>query len=552
MKYFNKFNSIKEYYQDSDVTEPVADTESTEPVEGATTEEPATDTTIEKTKFSEKFSDSFGYNKTKINEDAYATNLESVKADLDAFITENKQEDDSNPIIKDVKITAQGSASWVNTKFGDSDEYKYENNVPLATKRGEVLSERVKTDISLHLESKGYTIDSIKFDNENLRGIVQNKASKEILNNFIKDNYENDKIGLSREIADKAGSKKSEVKFFKDDNDEIKTRPEYADDDKHYENLTLEDQNAEKIYELLANSPAYVTYTSKLKKGDNEIRVEYRKVQTASVAVEINANVPEPEIEPDKVEPQIEQEPEAEQQEQPEAAKLNISLKSIPFAKDSSSLQSKTEYAALLEIVKDYKKNNVIAVSLVGHAEADDELVDAKGKPVLKFNANSDATLTNKSNGAKVIYTERMLADLRFILAWERIKVVVAQLNTDAPEFVKWAIENNKLYPYSLGSEKADTLSNPRIVQVMVQTKDEVLDSEQSLSLFSNGIKGNSANTQSVQLAKTLKYNLKKFYNTYLAGDKLYTAKFNPTYIAMAKPKSKQEALKYYNFRGNF
>lgn len=572
MEYFNRYTDFLLEYQ-----EPETATETDKETEKLVYEE-----------FTAEFNDSFGYNRTKIDDDGYKPELEETLTEFKTFIAENKTDDGTLPTISTVDIASQGSASWVNTNYPKTNggPYNYDNNQQLANDRGKELADRVIEDVKVYLNKVGYDVDSITFNIKSATGKIDNKRSRIVLNKFVTENFESNKTDLVNQMASAAGGKdktapNTKVKFFKDESDEIKTRPDYEDSEENYEVFTLEEVNADRIYELLSESPAYVTYTARLKSGDKEIRTYYKDIaQKAYVKVVINAEAKTvaPTPEPEEPEP----EPKGK-------GGKKFDLKSIPFKKDSSELASTVEYQNLVKIISD-PTNNIKYVALVGHAEGDDEL----GKKT--FDPNSKVRLTQSgpvksedpkvqkqlakkqqaekqkranlqqqaekqkrkmirmpSQEKKTYFTENVLADLRFILGKERSKKVVTMLHNDLPEWTTKAAKEFRLISMSLGTMYGEKLTNQKIVQVFVQTEDGTWsDSESGLGLFPNGYNNNKAETDEVALMKALKYNLKAFYSQYARADKQYTTKITPAYSQMANPKNTAQSRIYYNFRNKF
>ena len=285
--------------------------------------------------FVSEFSDSFGYNKIEIDQEGYNPEIETALSKFEEFINNNKTEDGKNPTINSVDLKAQGAASWVSTNYPDKEEYNYENNKPLARDRGAKLGETVLEDIKKYLADKGYDVNTITFNAPEAFGIVRDKESREVLTKFVKENFNDNRENLVAQMASAAGGKgktapKSEVKFFKDPNadEELKTRTQYEGNEDYFEVHTLEAKNADRIFELLSETPAYVTFTARLKSGDQEIRTLYKdNAQNAYVKVVINAQ--------SKKEDEPEPEPEPSPQPQKEGKKFDV--KSIPFKKDSAN-----------------------------------------------------------------------------------------------------------------------------------------------------------------------------------------------------------------------
>jgi hypothetical protein len=531
MKYFKNYSHfLLEYYQDED------------------NKKENNNTNAPYDSFIVTFNNEFKYNGAKVDEETYKTYLNKAIKRLNEFITKNTK-NGKKPKIEEIELLTRASASWVNTDYGNEGNYNYINNKNLAEDRANNLSKRVTADIKNYLAKQGYDVTKINFVNDNDKGIINNKASKEVLNNFIKDNFENNKELLVEEIRKQIKRYRPdrnpddvEIKFFKTDEDKLKTRPDYEADEKYYEVLSPTKDNAEKIYNLLLKSPAYVTYTAKLENGENKIEDLYKKkAQYSKIKVVINPNN-KPENKPDTTE---------EVSESP----TKIILNSIPFKKDSSVVRIGDEYKLLLDTLKRYenKLNDLKYLLLIGHAESDDELVDNEGNPIGSFNPNKNHRLINKKLKKKTYFTEDELADLRFILSMERTKNIVKELHNDIPEIIEKLIKNNKIVTYQLGTTFYEKLKdkNPRIVQIMIQFQNGFVDTEKELGLFPSGAAKNNARIIEFKLIKALKYNIRKLYNKYLNNDNVYNVDVVPPYSEMNNIMSIEDAKKYRKFKSN-
>jgi len=537
MKYFKNYSHfLLEYYQNNDNKEENKDNKKE-------------NNNAPYDSFIITFNNEFKYNGAKVDEETYKIYLNKAIKRLDEFIKKNTK-DGKKPKIEEVKIITRASASWVNTDYGNKGNFNYINNKKLAEDRANFLSERVIADIKNYLSKQGYDVTKIKFINDNNKGIINNKVSKEILNNFVKDNFENDKEALIEEIRKQIKKYRPnenpdnvEIKFFKTDEDTLKTRPEYEADEKYYEVLTPTKENAEKIYDLLSKTPAYVTYTAKLEHNGNKIEDLYKKkAQYSKIKVIINPDS-KPETKPDVTDDGVHESP------------TNIILKSIPFKKDSSVVRIGDEYKLLLDTLKKYKNHidDLKYLLLTGHAESDDELIDENGNPIGSFSPNKYNRLINKKLNKKTYFTEHELADLRFILSMERTKNVIKELHNDIPEIIEKLIRNNKIVTYQLGTTFYEKLKdkNPRIVQISVQFSNNFIDTEKELGLFPNGAVKNNARIIEFKLIKSLKYNIRKLYNKYLRGDNLYKVNIIPPYSEMNNIMSSEDAKKYRKFKHN-
>jgi outer membrane protein OmpA-like peptidoglycan-associated protein len=253
-------------------------------------------------------------------------------------------------------------------------------------------------------------------------------------------------------------------------------------------------------------------------------------------------------------------------------------LESIPFQTDSSKLRYDSQYKQLVKWLQGVDPKMIDSIILIGHAETDTEYVTKTGTPVNKltydpgsnnhlyFTKKIGATKEDEGKVVRTIYTERELADLRFILSLERAKAVATGLLKDASVTKKLRpLINDQPYPrfriYAAGTQYGKTLGGrekSRIVQIVVTMKGGNITNTESIGNFSDIVgkekKSENATLTSISsLIKRLGYNVRKLSLAYMYRTKPIMTPIQPSYNQMMDISNAKGAVAAYRrFKSRF
>lgn len=500
MKYFKLFEA------DETVQKPVTETTTKEP------EKKTDDGELPSTTISVTFVNTFEYNLVKPNE-SFQKSMNDARNQLDEFM-KNENKDGKVDVVQ---INASGYASWVPTKY-KSNDYEVKNNNVLAKDRAESIAGEVKKEIEKYFKDKN--IPNIQYKKSELKGTTDYETSKKVFREFLEKYFKANPKNLVTELLKTNLNNVTLIKEPKADNklyDGFITTTEYgAKHPNDVVKLTVEEKNAQQIYDLMMKSPIFVRGTYDLKSGDNKIKDWYRqRTQYAKVDIIIN--------DPEKTKPK----------EEPKQDPIKNELESITFDKDVDTIDANGEKAMkkLIDFLNSFDMNRVQHLILIGHAEADDEL------DKVVFDPNNKEPLKNPKTGKVTNMSEAELADLRFVLSIARLKKVYQGIKD--LKGTKQLYAGKKFWIFPAGTYFGEKLKDhQRIVQIVVLTTDgQELNTEINAVPFGKSFESSPVLSSLNAYIKQLGYNINKLIVKYLGPSSIEVPV--PNHIEMAKDPNK-------------